>query len=139
MSKLTPNSELSLCFPAELLPESIPLPSDYVLRPLSSTDYRRGHLKVLSVLTLAPDVGETAWKERFDLMIEAHETYYCVVVVNKTNDQIVGTGTLPSHSVCGPLESRVARLREIRDSQGLPFTFVAIQARFLWRRSSFVI
>ncbi|KAH9925810.1 acyl-CoA N-acyltransferase [Fomitopsis serialis] len=59
----TTDSELDLLFPAEHIPDEArkQLHPDLHLRPLASTDYRRGHLSVLSVLTVVTDPGEDAW------------------------------------------------------------------------------
>ncbi|KAF8882090.1 acyl-CoA N-acyltransferase [Infundibulicybe gibba] len=68
----TPDSSLDL-FRAQLHP-------DVHIRPLASTDYKRGHLSVLSVLTVA--------------IRAAPKTYYTLVIVDKSSDQIVGVGTV---------------------------------------------
>ena len=62
------------------------------MRPLASTDYERGHLSVLSVLTQAPDVGAEAWAAQFHVMRAEPATYYILVVVSRETDQIVGVG-----------------------------------------------
>lgn len=78
-------------FPLDLLPTTS-LPTGYSVRPLNSGDYNRSHLNVLSVLTLAPDVGEAAWVAQFDALGQG--SYYPIVIVEIASDQIVGTGTL---------------------------------------------
>ena len=78
-------------FSPDLMPATT-LPKGYTARPLTSGDYNRSHLKVLSVLTLAPDVGEAAWVAQFDALGQG--SYYPIVIVEETSDQIVGTGTL---------------------------------------------
>jgi glucosamine-phosphate N-acetyltransferase len=63
------------------------------MRPLASTDYERGHLSVLSVLTQAPDVGAEAWAAQFRSMRDAEPAmYYILVVVSRETDRIVATG-----------------------------------------------
>lgn len=64
------------------------------IRPLASTDYRRGHLQVLSVLTSAPDTGEEAWRAHFNFLRDSERTYYTVVIIDKASDLIVGVGTV---------------------------------------------
>jgi glucosamine-phosphate N-acetyltransferase len=64
------------------------------IRPLAATDYKRGHLAVLSVLTVVTDPGEVAWRAQFNTMRSAPSTYYSLVILNKTSDQIVGVGTV---------------------------------------------
>ncbi|KAF5389890.1 hypothetical protein D9757_003732 [Collybiopsis confluens] len=56
-SSFTPNNKLDLFFSPDLIPAQViaELHPSVHLRPLSSTDYHRGHLSVLSVLTHAPD------------------------------------------------------------------------------------
>lgn len=107
----TPDSELELLFPLSFispdvkraLPEGLHVrPSrDPLLiadtsqiRPLASTDYARGHLSVLSVLSQVSDPGEAAWRAQFMAMHAAPETYFSLVIVDRTTDQIIGTGTL---------------------------------------------
>lgn len=62
------------------------------MRPLASTDYARGHLSVLSVLTQAPDVGAEAWAAQFRAMRNESSTYYILVIVERETDRIVGSG-----------------------------------------------
>jgi glucosamine-phosphate N-acetyltransferase len=82
-----------LSFDQQLLP-TMNLPTGYTLRPLASTDYARGHLQLLSVLTLAPDIGQSAWEEQFKAMVEVKGTYYSIVILDAASDRIVGGGTL---------------------------------------------
>ena len=114
---LTPDSALELLFPEEFIPQQIKddLPSElhvrptishlsaitpYLtprcarpqIRPLASTDYERGHLAVLAVLTQTPDVGAEAWTTQFRAMRSEPGTYYIVVVVSRESDRIVGSG-----------------------------------------------
>jgi len=62
------------------------------MRPLASTDHSRGHLSVLTVLTSAPDPGESPYTAQFNLMKSTPNTYYTIVIVNKSTDTIVGVG-----------------------------------------------
>jgi glucosamine-phosphate N-acetyltransferase len=64
------------------------------MRPLASTDYRRGHLSVLSILTSAEDPGEAAWVAHFESLRAAPRIYYTLVIIDKTTDMIVGVGTV---------------------------------------------
>lgn len=64
------------------------------MRPLALTDYHRGFLPVLSVLTVVTDPGEAAWVAQFHAMRSTPRTYYTLVIVDKTIDQVVGTGTV---------------------------------------------
>ena len=62
------------------------------MRPLASTDYRRGHLDVLSVLSTVTDPGEAAWAAQFHAMRAAPRTYFTLVVVERATDRVVGVG-----------------------------------------------
>jgi glucosamine-phosphate N-acetyltransferase len=64
------------------------------IRPLASTDYGRGHLSVLSVMTTVTDPGEAAWVAQFQALRAVPKTYYMVVIVDKHSDQIVAVGTV---------------------------------------------
>ncbi len=113
----TPDAALDLLFPEELIPQHVKdeLPSDLhvrlpvqryphplifltgtepvvQIRPLASTDYDRGHLSVLNVLSQTPDVGADAWATQFHDLRSTPATYYILVVVSRDTDQIVGSG-----------------------------------------------
>lgn len=111
---LTPDSELDLLFSTSLVSSDVlgvlhqdlhvcytrsrysfpPYSSLLQIRPLASTDYNRGHLQVLSVLTQVPDTSEAAWKKQFDALRALPETYYVLVVLDRSTDTIIGVGTL---------------------------------------------
>ncbi|KAI0254522.1 acyl-CoA N-acyltransferase [Lactifluus subvellereus] len=90
----TPDTALDLLFPEELIPQHVrdELPPELHIRPLASTDYERGHLSVLSILTQTPDVGAAAWTSQFHALNSAPGTYYILVIVSRETDRIVGTG-----------------------------------------------
>ncbi|KAI0724934.1 hypothetical protein C8Q72DRAFT_643977 [Fomitopsis betulina] len=92
----TTDSELDLLFPTEHIPDEArkQLPPDLHLRPLAATDYQRGHLNVLSVLTVVTDPGEEAWRAQFEACRAAPRTYYTIVIVDKNTDRIVAVGTV---------------------------------------------
>ncbi|KAJ7601171.1 acyl-CoA N-acyltransferase [Mycena floridula] len=94
MPSFTPDAQLDLLFDPSLISLDVKklLPDDLHIRPLASTDHSRGHLSVLSVLTVATDLGAEAWKAQFDAMRETPRTYYQIVIVSKANDTIVGAG-----------------------------------------------
>lgn len=75
-----PRSSMSTgsAFPAALLP-TVNLPAGYHMRPLASDDYHKGHLQLMAVLTVAPDVGEAAWVQQFGEMLAATNVYYCML------------------------------------------------------------
>lgn len=64
------------------------------IRPLASTDYDRGHLAVLKVLTVVTDPGAQRWTAQFHAQRACPGTYYSVVVLDKTSDTIVGVGSV---------------------------------------------
>lgn len=96
MSPFTPNESLSLAFDDSLIPFSVQstLPPTLHLRPLSSSDYARGHLTLLATLTVCPDIGPTAWSTRYSEIVALTGTYYPLVIVDKETDDLVATGSL---------------------------------------------
>ncbi|PWN92477.1 glucosamine 6-phosphate N-acetyltransferase [Acaromyces ingoldii] len=96
MSKLTPDSELELLFDAKLIPDEVKNVGDGLhLRPLSSTDYDRGHLRVLEALTKVPDPGRDAWLRQFQLMQQSKPAaYYTLAILDAATDEIVAVGSL---------------------------------------------
>ncbi|KZT32707.1 acyl-CoA N-acyltransferase [Sistotremastrum suecicum HHB10207 ss-3] len=116
---LTPNSSLELLFPPSLIPSSIQakLGSDLHIRPLASTDYKRGHLEVLRVLTQAPDVSADSYTSTFKHLASINAppssssspssptssrsstppfhpaTYYTIVILT-LSDEIIAVGSL---------------------------------------------
>ncbi|CAL1710898.1 unnamed protein product [Somion occarium] len=92
----TLDNQLDLLFPSEYIPEDVKsqLHPDLHIRPLASSDYRRGHLDILSVLTVVTDPGEDAWIAQFNAMRAAPKTYYSIVIVDKKSDRIVAVGTI---------------------------------------------
>ena len=63
------------------------------IRPLATSDHSRGHLAVLSVLTVVTDPGEEAWRAQFEALRATPRTYYSIVIVDKASDRIVAVGT----------------------------------------------
>ncbi|KAJ5670663.1 Acyl-CoA N-acyltransferase [Penicillium sp. IBT 18751x] len=82
-------------FPASLIsPEIISaLPTDYTIRPILRSDFHRGYLDVLRVLTTVGDISEEAWNKRFDWIRSRNDEYYLLVVCDG-DDRVVGTGSL---------------------------------------------
>lgn len=81
-------------FSPALLPEDVlsTLPAGFTLRPLEKTDFQRGYLDCLTVLTWVGDLSEAQWNERYDEMAAAKGTYYLLAIEHA--GKIVGTGTL---------------------------------------------
>lgn len=69
------------------------LPSDYTIRPLRRSDYQRGYLDVLRVLTTVGDITEEQWNSRYEWIRARSDEYYLLVVCDG-EDRIVGTGSL---------------------------------------------
>jgi len=90
------SAPLELAFPKDLIsPEVLKaLPSELTIRPLAADDYKRGHLDVLSVLTVVNDPGAAAWTSQFHAMRAMPRTYFPLVIVDKKSDRIVGVGSL---------------------------------------------
>jgi glucosamine-phosphate N-acetyltransferase len=82
-------------FPASLIsPEVISvLPTDYTIRPILRSDFHRGYLDVLRVLTTVGEISEEAWNKRFDWIRSRNDEYYLLVVCDG-EDRVVGTGSL---------------------------------------------
>ncbi|KAG9311432.1 acyl-CoA N-acyltransferase [Chiua virens] len=93
-SAMSSQPALDLMFAQELIPTEVTsqLPQGLTMRPLASTDYKRGHLDVLSVLSVVNDLGEAAWVSQFDAMRAAPRTYYTLAIVDNASDRIVGVG-----------------------------------------------
>jgi glucosamine-phosphate N-acetyltransferase len=82
-------------FPSTLIsPEVIAeLPENYTIRPLRRSDYNRGYLDVLRVLTTVGDISEDDWNKRYAWITSRNDEYYMLVVCDG-EDRVVGTGSL---------------------------------------------
>ena len=69
------------------------LPSDYTIRPVRRSDYQRGFLDVLRVLTTVGEISVEQWNKRYDWIASRNDEYYLLVVCDGT-DRVVGTGSL---------------------------------------------
>ncbi|KAL4963896.1 glucosamine 6-phosphate N-acetyltransferase [Aspergillus stella-maris] len=69
------------------------LPPGYSIRPLRRSDYSRGYLDVLRVLTTVGTVGESAWNARYDWIASRNDEYYMLVITD-AEEKIVATGSL---------------------------------------------
>lgn len=95
-SLFTPDSELELLFDSALIPEDVraAVPRGFHIRPLALTDHCRSHLDVLSLLSPAADPGPEAYETRFRTMCALTDTYYCIALLHKATDQIVGVASM---------------------------------------------
>ncbi|KAL8281357.1 hypothetical protein RQP46_006391 [Phenoliferia psychrophenolica] len=93
---MTPDSDLLLAFPASLIPSGLHslVPAGVHLRPLASTDHSRSHLAVLAILSPSPDPGAARWEAQFHALVATKDTYYPIVLVDDTSDQILALGTV---------------------------------------------
>ncbi|KKK14070.1 hypothetical protein P175DRAFT_0503723 [Aspergillus ochraceoroseus IBT 24754] len=69
------------------------LPEGYKIRPACRSDYQRGYLDVLRVLTTVGEISESQWNQRYDWISARNDEYYLLVVCDG-EDRIVGTGSL---------------------------------------------
>ncbi|EJD45560.1 acyl-CoA N-acyltransferase [Auricularia subglabra TFB-10046 SS5] len=92
----TPDHQLELQFDPLLIPPAARegLHPDLHVRPLALTDYSRGHLRVLSVLSPAPDIGPVAYARQFHYVRQHAGTYFTLCIIDKRTDMIVATGTI---------------------------------------------
>lgn len=62
---------------------------------MAASDYERGHLKVLEVLTSTVDPGKQAYQDMFKKMQTSEpKAYYTLVYVDTNTDAIVAVGSL---------------------------------------------
>ncbi|KAK1922459.1 acyl-CoA N-acyltransferase [Papiliotrema laurentii] len=89
-------SPLDFLFDPSLIPESIKqdLGDDLTIRPLASSDHARGHLDILAVLTVAPQLSPEVYGATFDALKAAKNTYFTVVIVQNSTDKIVASGSV---------------------------------------------
>ncbi|KAM3086201.1 Glucosamine-phosphate N-acetyltransferase-like protein [Clarireedia jacksonii] len=82
-------------FSSELISPEIAasLPESYTIRALKKSDYAKGFLDVLRVLTTVGDVTEEQFNQRYDWMnTQGKGGYYLLVIEDQ--GKIVGTGAL---------------------------------------------
>ena len=82
-------------FPTTLISPSVAaeLPEGYKIRPVRRSDYSRGYLDVLRVLTTVGTITEEQWNKRYDWISSRNDEYYLLVICDG-EDRIVGTGSL---------------------------------------------
>lgn len=94
-AKAVPSTDDVPLFPASLISPEVAaiLPENYTIRPVRRSDYQRGYLDVLRVLTTVGDITEEQWNQRYDWISSRNDEYYLLVVCDG-EDRIVGTGSL---------------------------------------------
>lgn len=65
-----------------------------VLRPLNRADYKFGYLELLAQLTSVGEIGEAQFGSQFDRMRDCLNTYYIIVIEDRSKNKIVGSATL---------------------------------------------
>ncbi|CAK41234.1 uncharacterized protein An12g07840 [Aspergillus niger] len=82
-------------FPTTLISPSVAaeLPEGYKIRPVRRSDYSRGYLDVLRVLTTVGTITEEQWNKRYDWISSRNDEYYLLVICDG-EDRVVGTGSL---------------------------------------------
>ncbi|QRV88835.1 GNAT family acetyltransferase [Ceratobasidium sp. AG-Ba] len=96
MPSFTPDSALELLFDPSLIPNEVRsvLAEGLHLRPLSSTDDARGLFPVLSTLSPSPTPARDEYAAHFQQLKRFPNTYFVIVIIDTSNDQVVGTGTV---------------------------------------------
>ncbi|ETN40733.1 uncharacterized protein HMPREF1541_05013 [Cyphellophora europaea CBS 101466] len=88
------DTEIPLFSPTLISPEvSAILPEGYTMRPLRRSDYNRGFLDTLRVLTTVGSPSFSTFSDHFALMASIPSTYHILVILD-SSDQIVGTGAV---------------------------------------------
>jgi glucosamine-phosphate N-acetyltransferase len=83
-------------FDPSLISETVTstLQSPFKIRPLERSDYAKGFLECLRVLTHIGDISEARFNERYDWMVNEAKGGYYVLVIEDDKQTIVGTGVL---------------------------------------------
>jgi len=69
------------------------LPYGYNIRPLRQSDYRRGYMDVVQMISETDGTNQESWDERCEWLRRNSGSYFIVVIVN-AEDRVVATGTL---------------------------------------------
>lgn len=82
-------------FNPQLIPSSVTnlLPQGYKMRPLVASDYDRGILDVLKVLTTVGDISKSQFTEQFNYWKTKQDIFHTLVILNE-RDRVVGCGTV---------------------------------------------
>ncbi|OCF40236.1 hypothetical protein I317_05929 [Kwoniella heveanensis CBS 569] len=92
----TPDDQLDLLFDPKHIPATLRdgLPEDVHVRPLASTDLLRSHFQLLNTLRESPALAPSVYAAIFSHFKSCLGTYYVLVMVDKSTDQLVASGTL---------------------------------------------
>jgi glucosamine-phosphate N-acetyltransferase len=70
------------------------LSSDFIVRPLSSSDYEKGFLSTLGMLTQVGAMSKTDFQSRFDYFKRHNHEYFTIVIEDVAKKVIVAAGTI---------------------------------------------
>ncbi|KAI8099434.1 acyl-CoA N-acyltransferase [Halteromyces radiatus] len=107
------------------------LPSNYIIRPLGSRDYERGHLQVLSELTLVGHDSSQDWLDQFYYMKKRNDTYFSLVIIDQSCNRVVAVGTLLIERKFVHYNGKVGHIEDIAvsgDQQGKKLGIRMIEA-----------
>ncbi|WVF65636.1 hypothetical protein IAT40_000367 [Kwoniella sp. CBS 6097] len=92
----TPDDQLDLLFDPKHIPVSLKegLPDAVHVRPLASTDLLRSHFQLLNTLRESPALAPSVYAAIFAHFKSCPGTYYVLVIVDRSTDQLVASGTL---------------------------------------------
>ncbi|KAL4805839.1 acyl-CoA N-acyltransferase [Aspergillus unguis] len=95
MTASTQPQEDAPLFPSTLISPSVlsALPENYTIRAVRRSDFHRGYLDVLRVLTTVGEISEADWNKRFNWISTRNDEYYLLVIVDG-DDKVVATGSL---------------------------------------------
>lgn len=82
-------------FDAAYIPSSVQaaLPPGYHVRPIKASDYDRGVLQVLEVLTTVGKISQKQFEALFAYWLKHNDTYFTIVILNE-RDRVVGVGSV---------------------------------------------
>ena len=92
----TRDEELDLLFDPALIPQSMrdAAGDAYHVRPLASTDLMRSHFGLLQTLTVSPPIAPSMYKSLFAHIKSCPDTYYIMVIIDRSTDQMVAHGAV---------------------------------------------
>lgn len=81
-------------FDPSALSTAIEMPDGYLMRPLSSEDYDKGHLTCLAQLTTIGEISKQQYLNQFEFMKERRGEYFVVVIEELATRRIVASGSI---------------------------------------------
>jgi GNAT superfamily N-acetyltransferase len=82
-------------FEASFIPQYVhdELPKGYTIRPLRASDYDRGVLEVLKVLTTVGNISRAQFQTQFDYWHKRNDTYFNIVIIDN-HGKVVAVGSV---------------------------------------------